>query len=178
DDLLDFNIDSSAVQSESPESHADVDIDDAGAETLEFDAPLSLEIDSEDGQLTLDEQPIALEIGNDLYEESTDEPPLDLDLPDFKEDESSPLDTKTDEQIEELRVGDLDEPLASEAESDVEFDLGNFDEIDEAETKLDLASAYMDMGDPEGARNILEEVLADGNSEQKEKAQSLLNELS
>ncbi|NOQ82001.1 MAG: hypothetical protein GQ548_05710, partial [Methylophaga sp.] len=42
DDLLDFNIDSSAVQSESPESHADVDIDDAGAETLEFDAPLSL----------------------------------------------------------------------------------------------------------------------------------------
>src|SRR5205807_4353418 len=33
--------------------------------------------------------------------------------------------------------------------------------MSEVGTKLDLARAYMDMGDPDGARNILEEVLAE-----------------
>ena len=30
-------------------------------------------------------------------------------------------------------------------------------------TKLDLAKAYLDMGDPEGAKSMLDEVLAEGN---------------
>ena len=34
--------------------------------------------------------------------------------------------------------------------------------MSEVGTKLDLARAYMDMGDPEGARNILEEVRVRG----------------
>jgi pilus assembly protein FimV len=34
------------------------------------------------------------------------------------------------------------------------------------------------MGDPDGARNILEEVLKEGNDEQKSKAQALLKNLS
>ena len=33
----------------------------------------------------------------------------------------------------------------------------------EVGTKLDLARAYIDMGDPEGARSILEEVLDEGD---------------
>ena len=37
--------------------------------------------------------------------------------------------------------------------------------MSEVGTKLDLARAYMDMGDPDGARSILEEVLAEGNAE-------------
>ena len=35
--------------------------------------------------------------------------------------------------------------------------------MSEVGTKLDLARAYMDMGDPDGARNILEEVLSEGS---------------
>ncbi|MEC9313402.1 MAG: FimV/HubP family polar landmark protein, partial [Pseudomonadota bacterium] len=65
-----------------------------------------------------------------------------------------------------------------EDEPDLEFDIGDLDEIDEAETKLDLAAAYVDMGDPEGARSILNEVLVEGNDEQKNRAQDLLNSLS
>jgi pilus assembly protein FimV len=45
-------------------------------------------------------------------------------------------------------------------------------------TKLDLARAYLDIGDHEGARSILEEVLSKGSMAQKEKAQRLLDELS
>lgn len=49
--------------------------------------------------------------------------------------------------------------------------------MSEVGTKLDLARAYMDMGDPEGARNILEEVLHEGSVAQKQEAQRLLESL-
>jgi pilus assembly protein FimV len=44
-------------------------------------------------------------------------------------------------------------------------------------TKLDLAKAYLDMGDPEGARSMLEEVVAEGNAAQKAEANRLIKEL-
>ena len=43
-------------------------------------------------------------------------------------------------------------------------------------TKLDLARAYMDMGDVEGARSTLEEVMAEGNDSQKQEAKELLHQ--
>ena len=49
--------------------------------------------------------------------------------------------------------------------------------MSEVGTKLDLARAYMDMGDPEGARNILEEVVAEGSVAQKQEAQRLIESL-
>ena len=49
--------------------------------------------------------------------------------------------------------------------------------MSEVGTKLDLARAYMDMGDPEGARNILEEVMNEGSVAQKQEAQRLLQSL-
>lgn len=49
---------------------------------------------------------------------------------------------------------------------------------DTISTRLDLARAYLDMGDPEGARSMLDEVLAEGNDTQKEEARKLLSELS
>ncbi len=48
---------------------------------------------------------------------------------------------------------------------------------DEVATKLDLARAYIDMGDPEGARSILDEVLDEGNDEQKQEAQQLIQQI-
>jgi pilus assembly protein FimV len=44
-------------------------------------------------------------------------------------------------------------------------------------TKLDLARAYMDMGDDEGARQILNEVVADGSEELKAEAHALLDRI-
>ncbi len=48
---------------------------------------------------------------------------------------------------------------------------------DEAATKLDLARAYIDMGDEEGARGILNEVIEEGNSAQRAQAKSVIGEL-
>jgi len=47
----------------------------------------------------------------------------------------------------------------------------------DAATKLDLAKAYQEMGDVEGAREILQEVLHEGDDQQKAEAQGLLAKL-
>jgi len=47
----------------------------------------------------------------------------------------------------------------------------------DAATKLDLAKAYQEMGDVEGAREILQEVLREGDDQQKTEAQGLIAKL-
>jgi len=55
------------------------------------------------------------------------------------------------------------------------FDFGTAE--DAAETKLDLAQAYIEMGDSDGAADILNEVLTEGNPAQRQLARSLLDSL-
>jgi pilus assembly protein FimV len=57
------------------------------------------------------------------------------------------------------------------------YDSDDEDDLGEIGTKLDLARAYIDMGDPDGAKGILQEVLEDGDDAQKSEAQSLLDKL-
>jgi pilus assembly protein FimV len=45
----------------------------------------------------------------------------------------------------------------------------------EVGTKLDLARAYLDMGDPDGARSILNEVIEEGELPQQQEARQLLD---
>jgi pilus assembly protein FimV len=66
----------------------------------------------------------------------------------------------------------LDELTLDQEEDDLTE--GLLQESDEIGTKLDLARAYMDMGDPDGARGILEEVIEEGNDEQKTEAENLI----
>lgn len=64
----------------------------------------------------------------------------------------------------------FDKAVAAEAGDD-DFDF--LADSDEVATKLDLARAYIDMGDTEGARDILDEVMQEGSDEQKQEAQAL-----
>ena len=48
---------------------------------------------------------------------------------------------------------------------------------DYVETKLDLATAYLDMGDQVGARGLLDEVMQEGDSSQKQRAIELLKKV-
>lgn len=66
-------------------------------------------------------------------------------------------------------------PMADDLGMDDEFDF--LADTDENATKLDLARAYIDMGDMEGARDILQEVLNEGNGTQKDEAKSLLSQV-
>jgi pilus assembly protein FimV len=47
----------------------------------------------------------------------------------------------------------------------------------EVATKLDLAKAYQEMGDVAGAREILDEVIRDGDAQQRDSAQTLMQQL-
>ena len=48
---------------------------------------------------------------------------------------------------------------------------------DEADTKLNLAKAYIELGDADGARSILEEVASEGTPAQQTEAKTLLGRL-
>ena len=70
------------------------------------------------------------------------------------------------------------EAKAGSAAGAVDFSLGEeAATMSEVGTKLDLARAYIDMGDPEGARSILEEVLKEGSAVQKQEAERLVASL-
>ncbi len=64
-------------------------------------------------------------------------------------------------------------PAGLESEEDFDFLSGT----DETATKLDLARAYIDMGDAEGARDILDEVIVEGTEGQQQEARELIAKL-
>lgn len=75
--------------------------------------------------------------------------------------------------------------LETDSEPTSEIDTGfdtdtsddSYDSADEVATKLDLARAYLDMGDEEGATSIIAEVLEEGNAAQKQEARDLMSNL-
>ena len=67
--------------------------------------------------------------------------------------------------------------LADLSDDDMDDELDFLADADEAATKLDLARAYIDMGDSEGAKDILSEVLGEGNDEQRKEANELLGRI-
>lgn len=89
-------------------------------------------------------------------------------------DENEPLNLQT-EEVERLELPDMDEavgnvPITKAADAN--------EVSDEIDTKLDLAQAYLDVGDKEGARSILQEVVSEGSERQKQAAQKLISSLS
>lgn len=78
----------------------------------------------------------------------------------------------------------LDELGADDLPALGDMDLDNLGEdldflsgTDESETKLDLARAYIDMDDKDGAREILQEVLEEGTDQQKDDASKLMDSM-
>ncbi len=119
------------------------------------DAGLDLNLDdlsaALDGADTV-EQPRAPEFSAEIFG-SDGHTPLDLDVgADFGDEDEDPTGTE-----EAPGVGT--------------------ETLTEVGTKLDLARAYIDMGDPEGARSILEEVLDEGDNGQRREARGLIDTL-
>ena len=64
---------------------------------------------------------------------------------------------------------------AAKGDDEPEFDF--LSGTDEVATKLDLAQAYIDMGDADGARDILSEVLTEGDETQRGEAKEMLGRI-
>ena len=69
----------------------------------------------------------------------------------------------------------LDAELAAAEEEEAQD--GVLASEDEVTTKLDLARAYLDMDDRDSARSILDEVMEEGNVDQKEEAERIIARL-
>lgn len=99
------------------------------------------------------------------------------DLPDVAPDLQLAYDADSDEAKAGLLANSDSEQSADYAEasneSNDEFNKEPMSQ-DEIGTKLDLARAYIDMGDVDGARDILDEVLNEGSIDQQEQATSML----
>ena len=178
--------------------------DDLSAFNLDLDEPVTASSDETDEfLLSLDDDAPLNQSADDLSGLSLDLPEetsaADLDLPaDFDlslEDEApaqpaiepdsfaAQLDEVTAE-LDQLST-DFDEPqsaplapvdsLSSDLDGDDDFDF--LSGTDETATKLDLARAYIDMGDTEGARDILDEVVAEGNDVQQQEAREMISKL-
>lgn len=112
--------------------------------------------------------------------EARAESPLGFGLDDgeFEHRESAESTSKLDGGFEfDLPPLDFEPQAKAEPEPETQLDDDYFSGEDVVGTKLDLAKAYMDMGDPEGARSMLDEVIAEGSDAQKAEAQRLLAEL-
>ena len=118
---------------------------------------------SADFDLSLSEEAPALP-SSDSFAAQLDEVTAELDL--LTEDLDQPMD---------LDMPADSTPAAAALDNDDDFDF--LSGTDETATKLDLARAYIDMGDTEGARDILDEVITEGNEGQQNEARELIAKL-
>jgi pilus assembly protein FimV len=104
----------------------------------------------------------------------------DSDLEGFETDlEASTAETEAHAEADEIEQAESEPATARKPELDNEDD-DDFDFLsgtDESATKLDLARAYVDMGDQEGARDILTEVIEEGNEQQQQEAREIMGQL-
>ncbi|GAA4355426.1 FimV/HubP family polar landmark protein [Kangiella marina] len=117
---------------------------------------------------------------------SSDDDALDFDLGDFdkqvedsaKAEESGASDNSIDFTDDEELVTREDELSTNDSEDSAQTDTGGPGlSADDATTKFDLAKAYMELGDDDAAKDILEEIKSEGNSEQRQEADKLLSEM-
>jgi len=159
-----------AEQSAAADAGFDLDL------SAEAEAALATTDELEDDGLSLDDIDAA-EPGFDIAadaakaEQSLDEAAAMLDLSDMGMDEDA-VATFTEPEITEVGA-----ETTSLFDSDDELDLSELDDIDEVGTKLDLAKAYLDMGDADGTRSILDEVMSEGDDTQKREAEELLSQI-
>ncbi|UVL90855.1 FimV/HubP family polar landmark protein [Pseudomonas sichuanensis] len=165
DDLADFDLDVGEPEAlaSSEEPAVDVAAELAAFEAMpEFDPISELELpDDFDLSLSLDDDsPAAQKFASELDDVNAELDKLSqsLDAPD-----NAPSFTAEDAAQEPEPLDDLD------------FDF--FSGTDEVATKLDLARAYIDMGDHDGARDILDEVAKDGDENQRQEANEMLSRL-
>lgn len=120
----------------------------------------------------------------DLEKTSFDSSLLDFDFELDEKLDDKMSETRPFEPVVDLNSIDLDLPSAADTELELP-DAGpptepplDLELQQEVATKLELARAYEEMGDKDGARELVEEVLREGSTEQKDEARKILARLS
>ncbi len=189
-------VEDTAVLDLGVEDTAVLDIDGADTAVLEIDSEDTAEFDigsDEAANATGDLSLGTVELSHLIDDENEDISIIDFGIEDFDEptamvgsidaaDDSTDMASDDGDKVRTgtFAPGDFEEPTAlvgSIADIDDIDDLMLPDDVDEVSTKLDLARAFIDMGDTEGARGSLEEVMSEGSEEQKAEAAALLEQI-
>ncbi|WP_029653375.1 FimV/HubP family polar landmark protein [Marinobacter daepoensis] len=151
------------------------------SDTGDSDVPQSQE-SSLDDELGLEDALSELEEGEPAMDQQDPEVILEqsegLQDADVEADEDHDVVPVASDALEQDASRNSGTPDIDESSLDDEDDFDFLAGTDEAATKLDLARAYIEMGDSDGARDILEEVALEGSDDQKTEAQELLKNLS
>lgn len=201
-DDFDLDIDDDDLDLDGLDLDSDAGVSDADSDDSAFE--LEFETDADDGGSSSDVSALDARGGDDLGGDLGMDfdpdaaPSADENLTGTNDAVGSDLGASLDSELDALAgddtgvsdLGDLDgddfdeddlDRAFAEAESSgddgdrEDFDFG--DDDDGANTKIDLARAYIDMADEDGARDILEEVLEEGNDDQRKTAKDLLDGL-
>ncbi|MDH1622378.1 peptigoglycan-binding protein LysM [Pseudomonas chengduensis] len=154
DDFL-LSLDDDAPLNQPADDLSDLSLDLAEeAPSANLDLPADFDLSLED------ETPVQPAVTSDSFAAQLDEVTAELDQlsTDFEEPQAAPLAPANS--------------LSSDLDGDDDFDF--LSGTDETATKLDLARAYIDMGDTEGARDILDEVIAEGSDAQQQEAREMI----
>ena len=149
----------------------DVDLADSEIDLTEEESASEIEVprindefssfDSNAEKPGLTDKPVEVDQSQEIASDTAESEPLskmpELELADINLDleDTNPV----DEKVEKTNLNDTGE------------------EWQEIETKLDLAKAYLEMDDKEGAKEMLEEVIRDGDTKQQKAAKKMLKSL-
>ncbi len=161
----------SEVKEGATETLADLNADNT-VDDLNFDEKF-------DDKLTAASDGLTDKVADTVADNSLDMPNLNLDVNAKDFDKLMP-DDHAYKKVEAEQASADEDNLLADFDDNLSFldleDNGEVIEETQISTKLDLAKAYIDMGDIEGARNTLEEVMQEGNDEQKRQAEELLQQ--
>jgi len=169
------------------------DVDDFEQESLEDSEEESMDgiLESDENDDNLEELPSTEDVFGELSEEETDidfADELESNEDDYlapEEDDAPEADDFDDSDFDGSDIDDSDfDNLDDDTDlddTDLEgTDLDDFDddsEEDDIDTQLDLAKAYIEMGDTDGTKEIISEIMESGTKEQKKEAQKILDSL-
>jgi len=151
--------------------------DDADPEDFDFAKTEALPKDAFTGDINMDETGEMPAVASTDVELDLDDLTAALQVSEAGDTVEQPRDDATVEQPRPTIPADEGSVTVTLAADDMSDDLSDARTMTEVGTKLDLARAYVDMGDPAGARSILEEVLDEGDEGQRQQAQQLLDSL-
>ena len=178
-------------QAEAKPAEGVIGSDEAAKLADELDLDLDLEIsgdESLEAESSADDLEFSVETEDEPSEELEQQPEQELPEQDFAQPETDEAEEAglTEAEIpEDFEAPQIESEAAAEtmiappsdAAANSEEELDFLTDADETSTKLDLARAYIDMGDREGAKDILDEVLIEGTDEQQGEAKQLLARL-
>ena len=156
---------------------ASLDDDDDATSDFDFAKTEALPKEAFTGDMNLDETGEMPAVASTDVELDLDDLTAALQVSESGDTVEQPRDDATVEQPRPTMTDAEATGTISLGPDDVSDDLSDARTMTEVGTKLDLARAYVDMGDPAGARSILEEVLDEGDEGQRQQAQQLLDSL-